>query len=483
MAQSQLPEKRWLRTWIRQAVLWGVGAFVLILGIVVGTSLYLSGNNRVRLEEALSRLDRDDPNWRLEDLYKDVPPVPDAENSVVVLRQIAAQKPANWPAAEVQTKIDNLEPPRQLRPDQAILLKKEMERSPATTALIRKLVDHPRGFTKIVWTADVVGSNFPMLTETREIAEIARFDVLLRIHERDIDGALDSCRAMLNAGRGNDPTFALLQMLIRQSIQSRCLDVVERTLAQGQASEASLHTLQSLLEDEMAQPLLLQGIRGERASSYGAVEFLFKTNPSGMPFKASMQMALESETDPLRKISALVQAPFNNSPEANQAMILQSMTDVIEALNLPETDQASAIAKANALGKNVSQPTIARLLLPAMIKIRIAFLRSQARLRSVVAAIAAERYRLKQGGWPEKLEALVPAELKQVGLDPFTGQPLIMKRLADGLVIYSVGENRTDDGGQVGIRAQNGPPLDVGFRLWDPNQRRQPPAEPPAETK
>src|ERR1700722_3190139 len=126
MAQSQLPEKRWLRTWIRRAVILGASAFLLILGILIGTSLYLSGNNRVRLEEALSRLDRDDPSWRLEDLYKDVPPVPDAENSVVVLRQIAAQKPANWPAAEVQTKIDNLEPQRQLRPDQAILLKKEL---------------------------------------------------------------------------------------------------------------------------------------------------------------------------------------------------------------------------------------------------------------------------------------------------------------------------------------------------------------------
>jgi hypothetical protein len=481
MPPSQTPETRWLRKWARRAVILGFFALGLILTIVIGTSLYQSKNQRMRLDHAIAQLDRDDPHWRLEDLYKDIPPVLDAENSVVVLRQIVAQKPANWPAADVQAKLENLEPQRQLRPDQAILLEKEMERSPATTQMVRRLVDLPRGYTRIVWTPDVILTTHPMLTETREIAEIARFDILLRIHERDFDGALDSSRAMLNAGRGNAPCFALLQMLVRQGIQGRCLDVVERTLAQGQASETSLRTLQSLLEDEMSQPLLLQGIRGERASAYGAVEFLFKQNPSGMPFKASMNMALESETDPLRKISALVYAPFNSSPEANQAMILQSMTDLIEALNLPEIEQRLAIAKVDALGKDVSQPTIARLLLPAAIKIRGSFLRSQARLRCAVAAIAAERYRQKQGSWPKKLETLAPAELKQVGLDPFTGQPLIMKSLSDGLVIYSVGQNGNDDGGQ--IAAQNGSPLDIGFRLWDPNQRRQPPAESPDESK
>jgi hypothetical protein len=33
--------------------------------------------------------------------------------------------------------------------------------------------------------------------------------------------------------------------------------------------------------------------------------------------------------------------------------------------------------------------------------------------------------------------------------DPFTGQPLLMKRLPDGWVIYSVGKDLNDDGGQV----------------------------------
>ena len=41
--------------------------------------------------------------------------------------------------------------------------------------------------------------------------------------------------------------------------------------------------------------------------------------------------------------------------------------------------------------------------------------------------------------------------------DPFTGKPLVMKRLPAGWMIYSVGRNGNDDGGQLEQR------LDVGL--------------------
>ena len=389
----------------------------------------------------------------MEDLYKDVPPVPDAENSVLFMQQITKQKPTNWPALDALTKLENLKPQLQLRPDQAVLLKKEMERSPATTAMVRKLADFPRGEVRIIWTPDVNGSRYPMITESREIAGIARLDALLRIHERDYDGALDSCRAILNAGRGNEPAFALLQMTVRQAIQNSCIDVAERALAHGQLSEAALVSFQNLLEEEMKQPLLLQGFRGERAGSYAAIAYLFKN----MPLKTRMQLAWKSESDLLSQISALLQAPFNNTAEANETMTLKIMTELIETLAMPEKEQDHVFLVALTMADDARQPAIARMLLPAVINLRDSFLRSQARLRCAVAAIAAERYRHKHGDWPENLEALVPDELKQVGLDPHTGQPLVVTRLPDGMV----------------ISARAG-----GFRLWDTSQRRQRQPEP-----
>jgi hypothetical protein len=105
----------------------------------------------------------------------------------------------------------------------------------------------------------------------------------------------------------------------------------------------------------------------------------------------------------------------------------------------------------------------------------------EARLRCAAAAVDAERYRLRHGRWPETLEALVPDFLREVGLDPFDGRPLKCRRLADGFVIYAVGPDGIDDGGNVKNSAI--PPdkvvsptggTDIGFRLWDPAYRGLP---------
>jgi hypothetical protein len=105
------------------------------------------------------------------------------------------------------------------------------------------------------------------------------------------------------------------------------------------------------------------------------------------------------------------------------------------------------------------------------------FHRNKAELRSAVAALAAERYRLAEGHWPESLDVLVPLYLAGVPTDPFDGQPLRLKQLPEGLVIYSVGVDRTDDGGSVSNEIHKPPATDIGFRLWDVSQRGKPSVE------
>ena len=99
---------------------------------------------------------------------------------------------------------------------------------------------------------------------------------------------------------------------------------------------------------------------------------------------------------------------------------------------------------------------------------------SEALLRSAVAALSAERFRRGHGRWPATLNELVPELLAAVPCDPFDLQPLRLARHADGIVIYSVGPNGTDDGGDVGAGTPTwDTPRDIGLRLWDVNKRRQ----------
>lgn len=61
---------------------------------------------------------------------------------------------------------------------------------------------------------------------------------------------------------------------------------------------------------------------------------------------------------------------------------------------------------------------------------------------------------------PATWDDIVPEFLPEKLLDPFDGQPLSIRAVPEGLVIYSVGADRTDDGGKL-----EGRDCGVGFRL------------------
>lgn len=93
--------------------------------------------------------------------------------------------------------------------------------------------------------------------------------------------------------------------------------------------------------------------------------------------------------------------------------------------------------------------------------------------RIAITALAVERYRRANGGaCPASLDALVPAYLPAVPQDPFSGKPLIYGKGADDYRLYSVDNNRVDDGGAlygIGSRGQQmprtGEPRDYGIRV------------------
>jgi hypothetical protein len=77
-------------------------------------------------------------------------------------------------------------------------------------------------------------------------------------------------------------------------------------------------------------------------------------------------------------------------------------------------------------------------------------MRAETERSLVLAAIALKRYQLRQGKYPERLQALTPEFLTAVPVDFMDGQPVKYQRLDEtSFVLYSVGEDGRDDGGDV----------------------------------
>jgi hypothetical protein len=80
---------------------------------------------------------------------------------------------------------------------------------------------------------------------------------------------------------------------------------------------------------------------------------------------------------------------------------------------------------------------------------------------------ALERYRLANGQFPDTLEALAPKFIEKLPQDVIIGQPLKYHRTDDGqFVLYSVGLNETDDGGQIVLTKSGNADINKGDWVW-----------------
>jgi hypothetical protein len=100
--------------------------------------------------------------------------------------------------------------------------------------------------------------------------------------------------------------------------------------------------------------------------------------------------------------------------------------------------------------------------------------RANARLEITRLAAAIAIYRVSHDRYPEKLDELLPDILREFPRDLFHGKPFIYQRDGDGYLLYSTGENGTDDGGRYALTYfLESPPFDergrTGRRPEDPN--------------
>lgn len=68
--------------------------------------------------------------------------------------------------------------------------------------------------------------------------------------------------------------------------------------------------------------------------------------------------------------------------------------------------------------------------------------------RCATTAIACECYRLRHGKLPDKLDDLVPTYLDAVPADPFNEKKIVYKQTDTGFMLYTVGANLQDNGGE-----------------------------------
>jgi hypothetical protein len=460
------------RPWLRWLKRLGKGLLVVILAIVVRQVWHHYEANK-KLQETLAELDRTDPGWRLEDIEAAREQIPKEENSARVVVAAGKLLPSNWPPKEFSELFTHLAPEEQLSPEDFARLRQELENVRPAVDEARKLAKMPRGRHHIVYERNPLETRLNDQAEARRIAMLLAFDALRYNQNGDGTNALTSCRAVLNAARSlGDEPITISQLIRNACVLSGC-QAMERTLAQSEAAVNELMALQRSLEIEDSHPDLLIIMRGERAMCHA----VFNAVENGDVSLDRLADAKWSWLD-----HALISIVRMDTRE-DHILMLSLMKCAIANARLPMHEQREAEAQLDQeikAARDLSRrPLLTGLLMPPMTKRGESSRRTHASIRCMTVALAAERYRRERGAWPDMIEKLCPKYLTAPPLDPFDGQPLRYHRLDDGVVIYSVGPDTIDDGGDLDPEHPNQPGVDIGVRLWDAAKRRQPPREKP----
>ena len=429
--------------------------------------------NTNELAEALAEADRLDPGWRLEEIEAHRTDLPDNANGAKCVQVVDALLPQGWPSVEAMA-VNFTGPPNELLPEDMLkLLRDQLKLADAALAEARKLERLSMGRFDVKWEPDFISTPLTSFTAPRQSAYVLQWKAWSQCQDGEVIEALTTARAILNAGRSFGDEPRTVAQLVRLGIEGTCSLTLERSLAMGVASDEALVSCQIALAEEQAHPTHLIMRRCERIWTDRFLHGL-----------ADGSMNWSHESLPLfflREKSKVTDAEMAQFAHRLHGRLLSEQNQIVEIAKRPLHEQRSLLESHKQTVLAAIPERAKELVSDATLMLKPCQI-GQTRLRCAIAAMAAERFRLKNGRWPDSLAELMPAFLDVVPLGPFDGKPLRLRRLDDGIVIYTIGNDGIDHGGMLskpdGSRLDG---VDFGFRLWDEDHRRVPakgPAKP-----
>jgi len=294
-------------------------------------------------------------------------------------------------------------------------------------------------------------TSMPYLRGVRDMARLLKIDAVMHAEANEAGQAVESVASIFGVARSLSGEPVIVPQLVRVGCQGNGLSAIERIVNRAELDDMHLGELSRFIAGAENNSGFVRAAAGERCCILEILRDPGKMDPRVFGSPRIMGVLLSGY-----KAAGLT--------HKGAILYLDFAEELLQANKLAEHKRLAAVAALEAKLEKASgiQAMMVRLLVPAHGRAVALDLRISARLRAARAGLAIERYRLAGGKLPETLGELVPTYLDAVPKDPFDGQELRFRRLEKGYVVYSVGEDGNDDGGQE-LNEQNKDNWDVTF--------------------
>ncbi len=352
-----------------------------------------------------------------------------------------------------------------------------------TLALLRLALAHPPSTSGIRFT-NLLQQPFPNYMHVRLTAQWLAGDVIHQLRQNRLEESLQDLEALAASAQvhRDDPT--MVAQMIRVAVTGLGLETTWEALQAPGWTDAQLHRLQKAWEPVDLMDALERGVVGVRAERdkiwtmvrKGAggrqLRSLFVLSPStNLNFK---DFVSDNVIFPVYKLTSL---------DEDELFCLETIQDTIETVRRikkgsPWNEVSNGLTQSYARLDKVSSSflryrhCIALMALPNFSRAVQVGTRNETLRQMALTAIALKRYQIQHSCLPVNLSALTPEFLAIPTYDPLAGRPLQYVLRQDGTyLLYSVGQNGIDDGGETPFWYKG------KYGLWDEPDAVWPAAE------
>jgi hypothetical protein len=474
---------------------WKVLLLVLlcIMAIYAGTQWWRHAEMNARLEAAIAATDAIDPNWRWADMVNEYEKLPTSPNFPQLLLPWRGYR--GWFGDDIG------ERPGALHYDRTgfhytvrfplpyfKILKERLEIADETGPTVMrealKLMALEPRYCKVPF------DDLKLLDYTNYASNYLLDEMELAAHLGKEDALVSQLESQLRLCRYLKATPRYHNFLYAMSWGRKGESGIKRGLALGTLSPSVLLQCQRLFEAETPSDFV-HILRSLRAEQFDELEQAKTDTEKRQKLRNRLMNSFVLPKSPTLEQRAMywwkwlqVESALNDLSLAQAEILEFANESIVLAKNNPKAltliDPAQLPKYASPQSKKIKN-MIAQDFAAALFKLTSAEMSSQAERHALILALACERYRLDKGRYPETLDDLIPDYLKAVPTDLYTGKEYLYRKLSDGIVCYSVGLNRIDDGGDV--LYLNRVPNDRGVKLFNPELRGKKYEELPTETK
>jgi hypothetical protein len=292
----------------------------------------------------------------------------------------------------------------------------------------------------------------PDLSEIRTAVRLLELEAILHAENGDGKSAVRSVISSFGIARSLTKEPLLITQLVRNGCQNLAASTIEYCINRIElADEQLVKLIECVYNIELISDISCAFV-GERCMGLSFFKDPGSMNPdviSGIPFQPLLE---------LYKVIGMA--------DSDAIIYLDIMDGYIKTAQLPVHQRLKAAKAIDTRFESTSQIHIMlHAIMPALARVNTIELRNIAKLNTARIALVIERYRLAAGKLPESLSELVPSYLESVPKDPFDGNEIRYKKLEAGFVVYSIGEDLSDDGGkeEPPRRTKESPNWDVTF--------------------